>query len=154
MLQLFIKTLTGDTITIEVPPDSSIKKIKEEIAKKKDILPRQQRLMLNGRELNDDKNVSDYNISNNATIHLIIKLTGLEIFIKDENNRTITLVVDQEDTIKKVKELYYEKTNEQVVILLFNGVNLSDEMKIKDYGIQQNSTLQTSKRLKGGKRNK
>jgi len=154
MLQLFIKTLTGDTITIEVPPDCSIKKIKEEIAKKKDILPRQQRLMLNGRELNDDKNVSDYNISNNATIHLIIKLTGLEIFIKDENNRTITLVVDQEDTIKKVKELYYEKTNEQVVILLFNGVNLSDEMKIKDYGIQQNSTLQTSKRLKGGKRNK
>ena len=154
MLQLFIKTLTGQTITIEVPPDSSIQKIKEEIAKKENIFPYQQRLLLNGKELIDHKNISDYNISNNTTIHLIIKLTGIQIFIKDDNDRSISLVVEQDDTIKKVKQLYYEKTNEQVTVLLLGGVHLNDDMKIRDYNIQKDATLQTSKRLKGGKRNK
>ena len=151
MLQLFIKTLTGETIDIKVSPNDSIKKIKEEIDKKKNILPRNQKLMFNGKELNDNGTINEYNIENNSTIHLIIRLTSLEIFVKDSNERTITLVVDLDDTIEKVKKLYYEKTQEQITILLFNGVQLNDEMKVKDYGIQNGSNLQTSKRLKGGK---
>ena len=151
MLQLFIKTLTGETIDIKVSPNDSIKKIKEEIDKKKNILPRNQKLMFNGKELNDNGTINEYNIENNSTIHLIIRLTSLEIFVKDSNDRSITLVVDLDDTIEKVKKLYYEKTQEQITILLFNGVQLNDEMKVKDYGIQNGSNLQTSKRLKGGK---
>ena len=151
MWQLFIKTLTGETIDIKVSPNDSIKKIKEEIDKKKNILPRNQKLMFNGKELNDNGTINEYNIENNSTIHLIIRLTSLEIFVKDSNERTITLVVDLDDTIEKVKKLYYEKTQEQITILLFNGVQLNDEMKVKDYGIQNGSNLQTSKRLKGGK---
>ena len=151
MLQLFIKTLTGETLEIKVSPNDSIKKIKEEIDKKKNILPRNQKLMFNGKELNENGTIEEYNIENNSTIHLIIRLTSLEIFVKDSNERTITLVVDLDDTIEKVKKLYYEKTQEQITILLFNGVQLNDEMKVKDYGIQNGSNLQTSKRLKGGK---
>ena len=73
MLQLFIKTLTGETIDIQVAPNDSIKKIKEEIDKKKNILPRQQKLMFNGKELNDNGIINEYNIENNSTIHLIIR---------------------------------------------------------------------------------
>ena len=151
MLQLFIKTLTGETIDIKVSPNDSIKKIKEEIDKKTNILPRNQKLMFNGKELNDNGTIKESNIENNSTIHLILRLTSIEIFVKDSNERSITLVVELDDTIEKVKKLYYEKTQEQITILLYNGVQLKDEMKIKDYGIQNGSNLQTSKRLKGGK---
>ena len=151
MLQLFIKTLTGETIVIQVSPNDSIKKIKEEIDKKKNILPRQQKLMFNGKELNDNGIINEYNIENNSTIHLIIRLTGIQIFIQDINNKKSTILnVDLDDTIKEVKKLYYEKTEEQVVILSFNGIQLNDDMKLKDYGIQNECTLQTIKRLKGG----
>ena len=151
MLQLFIKTLTGETIDIQVAPNDSIKKIKEEIDKKKNILPRKQKLMFNGKELNDNGTINEYNIENNSTIHLIIRLTGIQIFIQDINNKKSTILnVDLDDTIKEVKKLYYEKTEEQVVILSYNGIQLNDDMKLKDYGIQNECTLQTSKRLKGG----
>ena len=82
---------------------------------------------------------------------MIIRLTSIEIFVKDSNDKSIKLIVDLEDTIEKVKNLYYEKTQEQITILLFGGVQLKDDMKVKDYGIQNGSNLQTSKRLKGGK---
>ena len=68
MLHLFIKTLTGDTINIEVPSDSLVKKIKEEIDKQKDILAYKQKLNLNESELDDDKKISEYNIQDNTTI--------------------------------------------------------------------------------------
>ncbi len=55
MLHLFIKTINGDSINIEVQSDSSVKKIKDEINKKNNISVCKQKLMLNGSELEDDK---------------------------------------------------------------------------------------------------
>ena len=151
MLQLFVKTITGETIDIKVEPNDSIIKIKDEISKKKDIHPKQQKLMFNGKELIDNRKINECGIENYSTIHLIIRITGINIFIIDENNKKITLYVDQDDTIENVKKLYYEKTQEQITFLNFHGVPMKNEKKIKDYGLQNDCTLQVNKRLKGGK---
>ena len=155
MLHLFIKTINGDSINIEVQSDSSVKKIKDEINKKNNISICKQKLMLNGNELEDDKKISEYNIPDYTTIHLIMKSSRIEIFIINPVNKKTTLEIDLEDTIKKLKDLYHEKTREHIDTLTYLNKPLDikdDDFKLYDYGIQKNSTLFATIKLKGGKR--
>ena len=116
MLHLFIKTINGDSINIEVQSDSSVKKIKDEINKKNNISICKQKLMLNGSELEDDKKISEYNIQDYTTIHLIMKSSRIEIFIINPVNKKTTLEIDLEDTIKKLKDLYHEKKGNILIL--------------------------------------
>jgi len=153
MLHLFIKNLIGDTIVIEVESDSLVKKIKEEIKKKNDILPYKQTLMLNRKELEDDKKISQYNIKDNDTIHLMIKISRIKInIIHQENKSNTELEIDFEDTIEKVKDLYIKKTDQKINFLVYSGKLLKNEMKVKDYEILENSNIYGCLRVHGGKK--
>ena len=106
--------------------------------------------MLNGSELDDNKKISEYNIEDYTTIHLIMKPSRIQIFIIDDNKNKTLLVVDREDTIKNVKKLYFEKTEKPVVNLINRGKILDDEKKVNDYEIYDNSDLFATNKLKGG----
>ena len=153
MIIVYVKTLTGKIITLEVDLAESIGNVKERIQDKEGIPPDQMTISFNGRELRDNRTLSDYTIKNESILLLVLRLRGggggggtIEIFVKSLiTGKTITLVMtDLKSSIKRVKRMIQDQEGIPPVQqhLIFAGELLEDSRTLSDYCVEGYNTLQ------------
>ena len=105
-MQIFVNTMLGDIITLEVSSGDNISVVKEKIQDELDVTPDEQELFYAGELLEDDCTLGEYNIQNEATLYLIYRLSGITYIDEYGDTQTandVTVITSDTNALPDVR---------------------------------------------------
>ena len=155
-MPVLIEASAGSPFAVNIETTDTIGKLKEKIQEHQGIPPDQQRLIFQGKQLEDDFQVAYYNLQKNSIIYLVVRHrtgyqppkapAGMNIFVQLPDGKMIELIVELDRTIYDVMTEIESKEGIPMEnqSLQYEGKPLISTKTIGDHNIQKESTIRLS----------
>ncbi|KAL5851770.1 hypothetical protein ACOSQ3_006888 [Xanthoceras sorbifolium] len=137
-IQIFVKTWSGKTVTLDVQLSDTIKDVKDKLFDKVHIPPELQNFVFAGKQLEENRDLASYNVQEHSTLHMVVAPNAKIIPVSLYQFRA---AISDSTTISDLKRMIQHEYGSPVKELLFSHVTLENDRTLGDYHLGKNSRV-------------